>query len=250
VPNATEWLPAPETPVLRPGDVHVWGADLDYQASAGPDYWEILSADERERAGRFHFDKDRNRFITARGTLRLLLSRYLEREPQAIEFIYGSRGKPSLKANPLNLQFNIAHSHALVLYAFTLRSEIGVDVEYLGRSVNGCEIASRYFSPQEAADLRSLPPTGQARGFFTCWTRKEAYVKATGEGIAFGLDQFSVTLRPDEPAALLETEFRPEEAALWTLFHLEPSTDYIGAVATRGSVDSLFCWFYPDNSPD
>ena len=240
----TEWLPAHSIPSLA-GDIHVWRASLVRESNVLSQYWQLLSRDERERAERFVFEKDCNRFVIARATLRLLLSRYIEREPDRIVFRYSSRGKPALLENPACLEFNVSHSYAWGLYAFTLHSQIGVDIEYLAREIGGHEIAERFFSPWEIAALRTLPAEGYKQGFFNCWTRKEAYLKANGEGIAVGLDQFSVSLAPDEPARLVETRLLPGGPAEWSLYHVEPAQDYVGAVAVRGRIHHVSCWSDP-----
>ncbi|MCW5979189.1 MAG: 4'-phosphopantetheinyl transferase superfamily protein [Bryobacteraceae bacterium] len=230
------WLDLASPAPLEAGEVHIWKAGLTTPPSA---LWRLLSADEGQRAERFHFERDRNRFVAARGILRILLGQYLGTPPERILFTYGARGKPFVERNADSLEFNVAHSEDLALYGFTLRREIGVDVEFLGRRIEPEEIARRFFAPDESAALLRLPHAERVRGFFHCWTRKEAFVKAKGEGIAFGLDQFSVSLAPGEPSRLLATRFDPAEAAAWNLVHLQPADGYVGAAAVRGEVRRL-----------
>lgn len=175
----------------------------------------VLSADERERAARFHFLKDREHFIAARGLLRLLLSRYLDLPPQQLSFSYSPYGKPALagERDCTSLRFNVSHSHGVALYAFTLEREVGVDVEYIRQDVVGESIAEHFFSAQEVTSLRALPAGVQPQAFFNCWTRKEAFIKARGEGLSFPLDQFDVSLVPGEATALISTRNDPQEAA-------------------------------------
>lgn len=205
---------------------------------------KLLKPEELERAARFHFARDRNRFLAARARLRILLGRYLGVAPSAVRFQYGSRGKPGLAGHGGNLPFNLAHSGALALVGVTRDRNIGVDVEFLRPGPPREKIAERFFSVREVAALRSLPAAEQVRAFYNCWTRKEAFLKATGEGLPFGLDRFSVSLVPGEPAALLEVPFGQGEAARWSLRHLEPAPGYIGAVAVEGSIEhlSIFSW--------
>jgi 4'-phosphopantetheinyl transferase len=247
--DSREWGPTPASvSPLEPGDVHVWSVALDVSEPSLRVLEEICSPAEKERAGRFHFARDRHRFLASRGRLRLLIARYTGVSPDCVAFGTGSRGKPYLIRDETGLEFNLAHSHALALVAFTHRREIGVDVEYLSREVSVEQIAERFFSPAEAAALRDLPDESRRTGFFACWTRKEAFLKANGQGIAFGLDRFTVSLAPGAPAALLETPFDPAEAARWSLRTLQPGRDYLGAVAVRGPIRRLHCWGWEEET--
>jgi 4'-phosphopantetheinyl transferase len=242
----TRWHKPPRTLRLAEREVHVWRSSLDLAPECLGVLWQTLAEDDRQRAGRFHFPKDRNHFVAARGRLRVLLGRYAGLPPEDAQFRYGPRGKPYLAGDVTGLQFNAAHSHGLALYAFTRGSEIGVDLEYFRSRVSDEKIAERFFSPEEVAALRSLPPSQQREAFFNCWTRKEAFLKAKGEGVAFGLGQFTVSLAPGEPAALLATPFDPPEATRWSLFEVDPGPRYAGAVAVPRSVGRLLCWQCPE----
>ncbi|MSU21874.1 MAG: 4'-phosphopantetheinyl transferase superfamily protein [Pedosphaera sp.] len=219
-------------PLLADDEIHVWCATLDQAPSYRGKLAETLSEDERQRAARFHFEGDRRRFIVGRGLLRSILGCYLNIKAGELAFCYNPQGKPSL-ATPLQIHFNLAHSHNLALYAITRRREIGVDIERV-RPVSGMkEIVQRFFCAAEATHILSLPEEQKAEGFFNCWTRKEAYLKATGEGIAEALNQFEVSLRPGEPAALLHDAMNPTEASRWALFDLKPARDYAAALAVK-----------------
>jgi 4'-phosphopantetheinyl transferase len=161
----------------------------------------FLSADERERAARFRFDRDRNRFIVCRGSLRELLAARLRIAPSSVRFVYGSHGKPAIE-DP-EIRFNVSHSHGMAMIAVTQGREVGCDIEWIDPSFAGEKIPEHFFSPYEVATLRALPVAGQCEAFFRCWTRKEAYIKACGLGVSLALDSFDVTLAPDQPAALL-----------------------------------------------
>jgi 4'-phosphopantetheinyl transferase len=213
-------------------EIYVWYTALNAGDRVTGALRHLLSADEAARAERFHFERDRRRFVIARATLRLLLSRYTGQPPEQITFTYSRRGKPFLAENLTGLEFNLAHSHELALYGFTAGTQIGVDVEYTGRDVAVDEIAEHFFSQEEVSAFRSLPPAQRVAGFFNCWTRKEAFLKANGEGIAHGLDQFTVSLAPGAPA-----ELRAEQG--WSLYHLEPAAGYVGAVAMRAPLRRL-----------
>jgi 4'-phosphopantetheinyl transferase len=203
-----------------------------------------LSADERERAGRFHFSKDRQHYVAARGVLRDILGRYMGLAPQLIRFSYDSYNKPSLSAETGGgtLQFNVSHSHGLALYALTNGREVGVDIEFVREDFTGLDIAENFFSPREVSALRALPPGERAVAFFDCWTRKEAYIKARGEGLSYPLRLFTVSLAPGQPAALLCTEDDPQEAARWSLLELYPGEGYRAACAVKGEVTTLHRW--------
>jgi 4'-phosphopantetheinyl transferase len=227
--------------------VHVWRAALDVPESQVRSLWDTLTADERQRAERFFFEKDRTHFVVARGLLRVLLGRYLRQDPPRLRFTYGPHGKPALATDPggVALRFNVSHSHGLALYAITRGREVGVDVERIRPDIAQEKIAERFFSPREVTVLRALPTPLQAPAFFACWTRKEAYIKAKGEGLTLPLDQFDVSLAPGEPAALLHTAWDPQEAAGWALHDLAPAPGYRAAVAVAGHAWRLACWDGP-----
>lgn len=235
------WLPAPQRPLLKEGEVHVWRVPLSRSFSTLPTLFEYLSTDERERAGRFHFSKDRDRFIVARGMLRRILSRYLNTPPAQLLFSYNKYGKPALHADSVEvaLRFNLSHSNDVALYALTLGRELGVDVEFLREDFASVEIAERFFSHTEVAMLRALPGTQRTQSFFNCWTRKEAYIKARGEGLSHPLDQFTVSLAPEDPARLIYTSPDPLDVERWKLFDLYPSHGYAAALAVWGEAEVL-----------
>jgi 4'-phosphopantetheinyl transferase len=229
-------------PVLSAGDVHVWGASVaEAPAEALADR---LSADEHVRASRFHFERDQRAFVSTRGILRGLLGRYLVEDPSRIVFAYRSRGKPYLpsEAGGGGLRFNVSHSGGLALFAFARDRELGVDVERERFIAEGDSIAARYFSPGEVAALGRLPVSERSRAFFRCWTRKEAFIKATGDGLSRPLDTFDVSLAPEEPARLLRLEGEPEEVGRWWIEGLEPGEAFAGALAVAGRPLRLECW--------
>jgi 4'-phosphopantetheinyl transferase len=229
---------------LEGDEVHVWRARSYQPPSLVQSLWRILSADERERAERFHFQRDRERFIVTRGFLRTILSRYLDVPPDQLCFCYSSYGKPTLagESNRRALRFSLSHSHELALYAVTCGREVGIDIEYVHAKWGTVHVAERFFSPREVIILRSLPASMQTGGFFNCWTRKEAYVKARGEGLSFPLDQFDVSLVPGEPAVLVSTAGDPQEASRWSLRELYPAQGYAAALAVEGHGWQLVCW--------
>jgi 4'-phosphopantetheinyl transferase len=240
------WVSPPADLVLPADAVHIWRGELNQPAGRLDQLASTLSPDEHERAARFHFDHHRRHFIAGRGMLRAILGRYLNVPPSQLEFTYSAKGKPSLATSlphlQSNLRFNLSHSHELALYALTYGRDLGVDLEHVGRKIEGMQIADRFFSPREVRVLRSLPDHLQREAFFTCWTRKEAFIKARGDGLSLPLDQFDVTLRPGEPAVLLRTDFDPPEVGKWSLQALSPGPGYVGAVAVAGHGLQLGCW--------
>lgn len=231
---------------LNPGEIHVWAVRLDPAPERVERLERLLDPDERERAGRFRFDKHRRQFVVGRGALRTLLGGYLGIRPQDVRFTYGHRGKPFL-APPQDaggLFFNLTNSDELALVGFISGVEIGVDVEYM-RSMPDCEqIAERYFSDAERRVLRGIPRPLKEEAFFNCWTRKEAYLKAVGEGLAAPLDSFAVTLAPGEPPCMLTLEGDAERASRWFFHHLRPAEDYLGAVAVEGGTWEVKTWTF------
>jgi len=219
---------------LAPAEVHLWQATLDNRLA---DCLErVLSADEISRANRFHFAKDRNHFIAARGLLRTLLSVYLETNAEELRFSYAEKGKPFLEeSQQAGINFNLAHSHGMAIYAFTQRREVGVDVEYIREELADEKIAERFFSVREIEMLKSVPAESKKRAFFNCWTRKEAYIKALGEGLSMPLDEFDVSLAPGEPAALLLNHKEPEEVRRWTMRAIPAPPGYVAALVVEGS---------------
>jgi 4'-phosphopantetheinyl transferase len=228
--------PLPPQLELAEGEVQVWVVPLDPPAPEVERLTRLLAPDEVERASRFRFDLHRRRYIVGRGALRRLLAAYLglpAAGPAALRFDYGPRGKPGLPDHP-GLGFNLSNSEDLALVGFCRGREIGVDLEYLREMEDMESIATRFFSAAEVAALSGVPPERKKEAFFNCWTRKEAYLKAVGEGLAAPLDSFAVTLVPGEPPRMLTLEGSAERAAPWFLHHLHPAPDFVGAIAIEG----------------
>lgn len=197
---------------LGTSTVHVYAADLD--AMHVDD--DLLSEDEIERASRFRFERDRRRFTAGRSTLRRLLARYVDACPADFSFEYGAYGKPDVPGSPVS--FNISHSGSSALFAFGPRFELGVDVELLDYAlVDDLLVAKRFFSPHEIEVLRAQAPTARPRAFLRCWTRKEAFVKARGDGLSLPLHDFDVGFGMGERPALLRTAWSLHEPEEWTL---------------------------------
>jgi 4'-phosphopantetheinyl transferase len=238
------WSPPPASPTLAKDEVHLWRAYLDVAVQQLQSLKHCLSRDELTRAERFHFDKDRDRFIVARGVLRRILSVYCMTEPNQLCFHHNIHGKPALdpQCDGGSLRFNLSHSDGVALYAITRGREVGIDIERIRTDFDGEEIAERFFSAREVAMLRALPPDTQKQAFFACWTRKEAYVKARGDGLSLPLNQFDVSVAPEEPAALLDTKGDPQEVSCWSLKELAPGPGYVAALVVEGDAWLLRGW--------
>jgi 4'-phosphopantetheinyl transferase len=239
------WAPAPNDLQLTQDEVHVFCASLDLDASRLADLALTLSKDERERAERFRFRKDRIRFIASRGLLRELLGWLLRVDASRLAFSYAPHGKPSL-AEPVSgrsLCFNLAHADSLAVYAVAWEREIGVDVERF-RIIEGAEsFAERYFSKREVSNLLSTPLHQRTEAFFNCWTRKEACLKASGHGIGESLSRIEVSLIPGQPARLLSLVGDSQAPDHWLLQSLAPAAAYVGAVAAaRARHLHVRCW--------
>jgi 4'-phosphopantetheinyl transferase len=213
-------------------DVHVWVVNLDTSDIWLRELSSTLSPDERDRADSFAFEHLRKRFSASRGLLRTFLGMYLAISPRAVEFSYGKYGKPSL-AGLDRFQFNVAHSEDMAVYAFALGCELGVDIERIRHITDTGAIARHFFSCEEAADLESVEFPKRLDSFFACWTRKEAYIKATGEGLSAPLQAFRVALRPSETPSFMHMHGNTSEAQFWSLHSLRPNDSYIGALAFR-----------------
>jgi 4'-phosphopantetheinyl transferase len=195
----------------------------------------LLSDAERQRASRFVFARDRRRFTVARARLRRLLSAWLGVRPESVELVYGAHGKPALARRyaAADLRFNVSHSDDVAVYAFSHGREIGVDIESV-RAIHAAEdIAARFFSHREYVAYLALAPRDRPLGFFNCWTRKEAFVKALGDGLSHPLDRFDVTLAPGEPAKILCVGSTPGDHCGWTLHSFVPAPGLIGAIVLQ-----------------
>ncbi len=225
---------------LAPGEVRVWTVPLEGDAKP---HREVLDAEERARADRFHFDVHRERYTIAHAALRNILGRLVAEDPAGIRFRMSEYGKPFLPEHA-ELHFNLSHSADLALVAATRVGPVGVDVEEIRALDDLMGLARRNFSPAELDALVALPAAERQAAFFSCWTRKEAFVKALGEGLSHPLDAFDVSLRPGEPARVLAV--RGEDAAEdWWLHDLRTRDGFAAAVAVAGSVKAVYTSPWP-----
>jgi 4'-phosphopantetheinyl transferase len=234
------WTRAPDTLDLKTNQVDIWRVSLSLQADSVQLIESTLSADEKERAARFHFPKDRDHFIIAHECLRDILARYLNCQPGGLSFTFNQSGKPAL--DDYKLEFNLSHSGDFALVAVTSESKVGVDIERIRSDMELESIASRYFSRSEFSELLALNSEQRVTGFFNCWTRKEAYIKAHGLGLSLPLESFDVSLTPNESVSLRATRPDSNEAACWKLLSFNVDSGYASAVAVDGQSMEFRLW--------
>lgn len=226
------WQEIPRTLKIAAQEAHIYRASLDVVQEERERYWQYLTAQERARAERFVVARDKQHFVAARGILRELLGRYLERAPESIELEANTWGKPGLpgRTHRASLYFNLSHSRGMAVYVFCGEGQVGIDVEEIRTEIAAGEIAQRYFSAGEIQELQALPAESRGEGFFLCWTRKEAYIKARGEGLRIPLNSFDVSLTPGQPATL-----RSSDGAAWKLISFALAAKFVAAcVVPRG----------------
>jgi 4'-phosphopantetheinyl transferase len=234
------WRSPPKDLTLPPHEIHVWRAFLDQPMPLVTWFAQQLSDDERGRAAHFHFAHDQRRFTVSRGLLRVLLSSYMEVVPESIQFRYNPHGKPALveAVGALLPHFNLSHSHELALYAFSSNQELGIDVEFVRPIAEAKQIAERFFSAEENSMLRNLAPPELHKHFFIYWTRKEAYLKARGVGLA----QIDTVPASDQQAIVPGMHENTRKAAQWILHDIVPAPGYVGALATQECNTRMVYW--------
>ena len=234
------WSQASSPHTFPASHVDVWRVRLDEPVPPGSGA-SVLSPDEVARASRFHFEKDRIHFTRCRSALRGLLAGYLAIPAAEIRFEYLASGKPQLAAeqNPRALQFNVSHSAGMALIAVGSEHRLGVDIEKIRSDVDAAALAERFFSLRERGALRTLPDHLRVSGFFACWTRKEAFLKATGDGLSFPLADFSVTTHPDLCPELEEIRGNTEARKQWFLADLSVADGYRATVAVEAHFSRL-----------
>lgn len=230
-----QWPPPPEGLRLAGSEIHVWAAPLSVGRNILEGYAATLSPDEKARAERFRFEKHRDRFIAGRGMVREILGRYLQSQPAALRFDYLMNGKPALagKFASGGIHFNLSHSEDLALVAVTRIGIVGVDVECVREIKEVDDLVARFFSRRENELFQKVPSPEKPVAFFNLWTRKEALLKATGEGITRSLSLVEVSFLPGEPARLLAVSGDTAKAAQWSLRELQPAQEFVGAVAIQ-----------------
>lgn len=221
---------------VPPDDVHLWRIELAAVVPGESRWQRILSPDEQTRAARFHFARDRQRFSATRALLRIVLGSYVGSAPEKLVFAYLDKGKPFLKSRGTDdaLEFNVSHSGDVALLAITRGRSVGVDVEQIRENLDPLAIARRYFSPHEQSRLGTLEGSDRYAGFFRCWTRKEAYIKARGDGLSLPLDAFDVSLNPGDQNALLACRTPDPDTKMWSLREVTAGEGYVAALCVQG----------------
>ena len=228
--------------------VHVVRVELNADDATLDRLKSFLSPDEAARADRYKVPQPRRHFIVCRAVLRQLLGACLNCDPAEVEFEYGPHGKPALRQSstqPQRIEFSVSHSADQALIAIAVERMIGVDIERMDPTVRILKLAQRFFSPREAAELANLPETDQLAGFYRGWTCKESYLKATGFGLSFPLNKFSVSLNPHQPPALIEVVDQPTEVTRWKILSLDSTPNFSAAImfeAQTNEAASLRQW--------
>jgi 4'-phosphopantetheinyl transferase len=218
-------------------EVHVWRIKLDCSKPQPEAFNGVLSGEEKQRAERFQFSIDRVRHVVGRSVLRAILARCMKINADQLRFEYGAFGKPLLAtaSTEIPLQFNVSHSGELILIAITMGRAVGIDVERVRNDIEAETIAASFFSPHERRAWQSVPAPLRVHAFFDCWTRKEAFAKATGKGLSLRLDQFDVSFLPGQESRLMATGPNPGEAQRWVVQPLDVGPDYRAAVVVEGA---------------
>jgi len=242
--SALQWPIAPETVRLEPSQIHLWAAGLNELVDLAPELGALLPLAEQSRAEKFRSMEDRLRFVIRHGLLRQILSHYLDQLPGAIEFQRGAFGKPEVRCEDVGTRIfsNTSHSVEIAVCAITTACPIGVDVERLSDIPEIEAIARRFFLPRETQTMMALPPDSRLQGFYNCWTRKEAVLKATGEGIAESLAKVEVTLAPEDKPAVVSVVGDRRAHEEWQLQPFSPAPGYIGCIAYRNPALTLKEW--------
>jgi len=239
------WAKPPHKPVLQANEIHIYRAKFEPPVQNIESLQENLADDERQRAGRLISIENQINFVAIRSTLRNILAEYLQMEAASISFDYNDAGKPSLShtSGGDKISFNLSHSGRHALFAFGKDRKIGIDLEEMRRDTSYLEIADSYFSDEEAKALNSLQGQELTIAFFRCWTRKEAYLKARGLGLPFGLKNFTVSLLNHEPPALLNVRDDADQAKIWSFTEIIPWKDYIAAFVCEAKNDLVIKYF-------
>jgi 4'-phosphopantetheinyl transferase len=235
--EAVTWSRPAQDLALNEADVHIWLAWLDVDTRELTRLRSYLNREEVSRAERFVFSRDRDHFIAARGRLRELLGKYLHCPPNAVQFKTGRYGKLSLFDDKDRLRFNLSHSHGLAIYGICMAREIGIDAEKIRPGFAGEGIAQRHFSASEQQELAEVPEEIRDTAFFLCWTRKEAYIKAHGDGLQIPLDSFDVSLTPGQPVQL-----RSADCDRWSMRSFIPAAEFVATIVVEGKIRSTHFW--------
>ncbi len=233
-----DWWRNPPAVELVSNEIHIWQFPLNVPESTLDRYTELLSTDEKQKAGRFHFQRDNRRFTVTRATMRSILGSYVQFGPRELRFRYSEHGKPQIKNPARDIRFNVSHSGEEAVVAVTSGRETGVDVEQIRDNVEIDSLAERFFSTTEKDFLRGLPHEKKLSTFFRFWTCKEAFLKAQAVGLTRSLASFTVDLTTIRPSLLAAAETRGEESQ-WSLLELACQPGYASALAVEGLIGAV-----------
>ena len=242
--ETASWPTVSGIPLLPVGEVHVWRAELDVDPAVREQLQQTLGPDELARAARYRFARHHDHFLMSHGILRAVLARYLQVAPRELCFAQGLHGKPALLGSAAgSLQFNLSRAHGLALYAVARGVRVGVDVEYVHADLAERAEVTQFFSPAEIRGLNRLSPTERNTAFFECWTRKEAFIKATGEGLTRALNSFTVSVSPGH-ADLEAVDDDPGEVSRWAMRAIAPAPGYQAALVVEMARPLVRCWHW------
>jgi 4'-phosphopantetheinyl transferase len=241
-----QWRRAVPANLISSNEVHVWRAFIHKTNIQSETLLETLSSDELSRAKQYHFEKDQRRFIITRVLLRNILGHYLRAKPSELRFQYTSHGKPALTTDNVrdSLRFNLSHSGEIALYAITRNRKIGIDVEHIRDNFDVRQIAQRFFSPEEIKSLDNIQEQKKPEVFFQYWTRKEAFIKATGKGVSFPMEQCDITSINGNVLSPVTLVGNNSEVPCWFAQDIFPGQGYVAAIAVEGDDCDLSCWEY------
>jgi len=239
------WKRTTAAPSLNDGEIDLWCFDLDRDPVLVGPLFELLSDDERMRADKYVFAKDRTQFIVCRATLRKILGGYLAVSPHQIRFSAGHFGKPSLSEHN-DVRFNVSHSHGLAVIAVAQSREVGVDIEYISLDFDVMSVAPRLFSAAECSEMRSLSPAARAIKFFEGWTRKEALLKAIGDGLSSSDEIQSVASLIGKDIVYRSVD--GDKVTDWSVTSFEIQEDFKASLAVEKEIGTIRLWQYSDES--
>ena len=236
------WQKTPDSLNLSKDHVDIWLCDLKQLSSDINNFYSILSEDERERTDKLKVEDKKQQYIITRGALRQRLGLLTKIDPQDFIFDYLEHGKPVLANNPqfADMTFNVSHSHDLALIAITQEQNIGIDIEKINRELKHDELVSRFFSKVEQTEFQTIPEANRAKAFCACWSRKEAFIKAIGDGVSYGLDTFDVTVDPENQTPEINLH-KPSEDT-WSALNLPINDEYMACLVSDGGSLSVRYW--------
>jgi len=219
--------------IIHGNEIHIYRSSLESTADKLTESESLLSPDELQKAYRYKFEKDRDHYIAGRALLRRILGKYLNQSPDNIIFSYSEKGKPYIKESLV--KFNLAHSGGKAVFAIAENTEVGIDIEYMRELPDAIHIAKRFFSDEEVNVLLKVSEDEIRTAFFNCWTRKEAFIKAVGEGLSYPLKDFTVTIIPGVNPEIKWIKDKDDEVKEWSLVNIQTDQNYVSSLAVKAA---------------